>query len=309
MFLLYPYFCPKANLRLRMEMNAESKKMVILLVNYFNEEEVCFFVERQIARQTSVNIDIVITDNGSHHPERLTSLANRNSFIFVYKAGDNLGYLPGAAFGLKNYLEEGRPIPDAVILSNSDIEFAGQDFLQRIVSGEEHSSYDILGPDIFSDLLFHHQNPLMKERISIKKLKMLAFLSSNVIIHYLFLTWHYTKSRLRSKRDDSKLQTGEVVPVYGLHGSFMVFNHSFFDKGGNLDYPMKLFGEEIFLAEMALKLSLRCGYDPSLKLIHHEHKTTGIYKSRGAVRLLNKSYRFLVEGRIENGKWKIENRK
>ena len=301
MFLLYPYFCPKGNLLRQMEMNTEQKKIVILLVNYFNDEEVCSFVETQVARQISVNIDVVITDNGSHHPERLTSLANRNSCIFVYKAGDNLGYLPGAAFGLKHYLEERHSIFVAVILSNSDIEFADSEFLHRIVTGDEWPSYDILGPDIFSDLLFHHQNPLMKERISLKKLKMLAFLSSNVVIHYLFLTWYYTKSRLKSKIRDEVVENRGIAPVYGLHGSFIVFNHSFFDKGGNLDYPMKLFGEEIFLAEMALNLRLRCGYDPSLQLIHHEHKTTGIYKSRDSVKLLNKSYRYLLEQRKITG--------
>ena len=281
-------------------MENRSQRILLLLVNYFNETDTCSFVREQIQAQSWKQVEVVIVDNGSKDSEKLVQLAKEVSWVSLYKSVENLGYLPGAEFGLRKYLEKGREMPDFVILSNSDIEFVKQTFFKDLLSRAERSAFDIIGPDIYSDLLHHSQNPFMESRISIAKLKMLAFLSSKAMIHYLFLTWYYSKSRLVSLFRQKMAERSGVSPVYGIHGSFMIFSRSFFEKGGTLDFPMFLFGEEVYLAEMALKAGMRVGYDADLKIIHHEHNTTGIYKSRKAVKLLNRSYRYLIgQRRIE----------
>lgn len=155
----------------------------------------------------------------------------------------------------------------------------------------------MIGPDIYSDLLHHHQNPFMMKRISLVKLTLLAFLSSNTLLYYLFLSWYYSKSWLLSTFLNQHKKAGHCFEVYGVHGSFMIFKKSFFTKGGSLHFPLHLFGEEIYLAEMAMNLHLSVGYDPGLEIVHYEHRTTGIYKSRESVKQMNRSYQFLLSQR------------
>ena len=272
-----------------------SQRILLLLVNYFNETEICSFVLEQIQSQTWKQLEVVITDNGSHDHNKLLRLSTDISWVHIFQAVGNIGYLPGAAYGLSKYLDMGFDFPQFVILANSDIEFENDMFLETLAMGKERSEYDIIGPDIFSDLLHHHQNPLMTRRISILKLRALAFFSSNALLHYLFLTFYYGKSLLKLIFHKEGKEDHGIIPVYGVHGSFMIFNKSFFNKGGTLDYPFHLFGEEIYLAEFALENRMLVGYDPGLKIIHHEHQTTGIYESRKSVRQMNRSYNQLLD--------------
>jgi hypothetical protein len=80
----------------------------------------------------------------------------------------------------------------------------------------------------------------------------------------------------------------------------MVFNNSFFEKGGTLNYPSVLFGEEIFIAEQVLKLNLKMVYEPILHVEHHEHATTGVFKSKKTVNYLHQSYTYLLKTYFTN---------
>ncbi len=273
------------------------QKILILLVNYFNETETCSFVREQVSPQQEGNLEVIIVDNGSIDHDILSKLSDEFAWVYLCMASENLGYLPGAAFGLKNYLGKGYDLPDFVILANSDIAFANDWFFKELLEGNERSGYDMIGPDIFSDMLYQHQNPFMLARIPVQKLRMLVFLSSGAMLHYLFLIYYYSKSRIISMFRNETLEFRELIPVYGIHGSFIIFSRSFFEKGGNLDFPLHLFGEEIFLAEMALRHGMVVGFDPNLKIIHHEHGTTGAFKSRKAVKQMNRSYRYLLDHR------------
>ena len=51
----------------------------------------------------------------------------------------------------------------------------------------------------------------------------------------------------------------------------MLFASSYFDKGGTLNYPSFLFGEELFVAEQARQLNLTTVFEPSLKIEHQQH--------------------------------------
>ncbi len=86
----------------------------------------------------------------------------------------------------------------------------------------------------------------------------------------------------------------EAMKPYAIHGSFMIFNKTFFQRGGTINYPCVLFGEELFIAEQALKLNLDLLYEPSLQVEHNEHATTGTFKSKEAVAYLHQSYTFLL---------------
>ncbi len=267
--------------------------ILLILVNYFNEADTCAFVRDQVRSDRTDGPAVLIVNNGSRDADRLRQLTQDFAGVRVIEAGGNPGYLPGAALGLKTWLHEGRELPAALVVSNSDILLPGSFFRDEYLTAGR-SRFDLIGPAIVSSRLKHHQNPLMRKRISRPKLRMLGFLSSHPVLHYLFLAWYFGKSKILAPLRKSPSPEGSIIPVYGIHGSFMIFHRSFFDKGGTLDYPNPLYGEEIWLGERALRLGLRIGFDPSLQVIHREHGTTGMFKSPELVRLMHRSYRYLL---------------
>ncbi|HKC68259.1 MAG TPA: glycosyltransferase [Bacteroidia bacterium] len=269
----------------------DSPKIVFLLVNYFNEKEACSFVEEQLKPNINNFIEIVITDNGSNNFDLLQQLSLKCKSVSVVKSNTNLGYFGAANLGLTEYLKN-KELPDAVVICNTDIELKDNFFkdLQQKLASEK---FDILGPAIYSTFLNYNQNPYIPERISTAKLKFLHFISSNYILYSLLTVYFLTKAKLVNNKKNETNK--EIKNPYAVHGSFMVFNKSFFQKGGTINYPAVLFGEEIFIAEQARKLNLITVYASELKVKHHEHATTGVFKSRQAVKFLYQSYTYLLK--------------
>lgn len=267
---------------------SNSPNIVFLLVNYFNEEEVCSFIQKQLRPTENNFIDAVITDNGSN-TSLLNELQSKYANVALVKSGSNLGYFGAANLGLTNYLERNKEYPQAVIICNTDIKLAG-DFFPVLQDKLSQNNFDILGPSIYSTLFKHDQNPYILKRIKESKLKFFKFVSSAHFLYSLFTVYHILKNKLVSRT--SKHQ--EAMKPYAIHGSFMIFNKTFFQKGGTINYPCVLFGEELFIAEQALKLKLNMLYEPSLKVEHNEHATTGTFKSKEAVAYLHQSYTFLL---------------
>jgi GT2 family glycosyltransferase len=89
--------------------------------------------------------------------------------------------------------------------------------------------------------------------------------------------------------------TSHPVAIYAPHGSFLIFNWSYFSTGGTLDHPTFLFGEEIFVAEAARRLKLRVVHDPRLVVFHEEHATTGIFPRAAMARYLRESSAYMAD--------------
>ena len=132
----------------------------------------------------------------------------------------------------------------------------------------------------------------LTDTISAKKINRLRKVTSSTFSYTPYTILHLMKGKFFRKpaKNDFEL----ACNPYAIHGSFMVFNKSFFEKGGTLNYPSFLFGEELFIAETVRKLNLIQCYEPSLKINHNEHATTGVIKSKEKVAYLNQSYTYLL---------------
>ena len=266
-------------------------KILFLLVNYFNEKEVCTFVNEQLQPNVNGFIDVVIADNGSKETTLLAGLANNCTNVSLIKSKNNLGYFGAANFGLTNYLNKQKEYPDAVIICNTDIALH-DNFFETLQQQIAKQNFDVLGPSIHSSLLNYYQNPYIINRISKGKLKFLHFVSSSYILYSLFTVYHLLKTKLMGRQNS---QPSLGANPYAIHGSFMIFNKTFFEKGGTLNYPSVLFGEELFIAEQARKLNLNMMYEPTLQVKHNEHATTGVFKSRKTIAYLHQSYTYLLK--------------
>ena len=243
-------------------------KILFLLVNYFNEKEVCTFINNQLQLNEHKFIDVVIIDNRSKEPDLLNDIKNKFSNITLLNSGNNLGYFGAANFGLTHYLSQQKEYPKAIIICNTDIKLQAG-FFSVLQNKLATQNFDLLGPSIYSTFLKHHQNPYILNRISKNKLQFLHFISSTYISYTLFTIYHLLKTKLTGNKNTS---ASESSNPYAIHGSFMIFNKTFFEKGGTINYPSILFGEEIFIAEQTLQLNLKILYEPALQLEHNEDR-------------------------------------
>ncbi len=271
-------------------------KLVFILINYFNENEVSDFVAYQLGIDLiKRNVDVVIVDNGSNNNMVFEQLKNTYPDIMILNPKKNSGYFGGANIGLKEYLKE-YGMPAAVVVSNVDIEFVGTDFIDKLKSRVSENNFEVLGPDITSTFLGQKQNPYMKQRISESKIKIISAFSSNVLLYNMFLFFHFVKTKLKSFIQKAKQnESAEQSVIYGIHGSFMVFHNNYFNKGGVLEYPSFLFGEEIFVGEQCRKNGMKTVFEPSLKILHHEHSSTGIFKNKANAGFIHQSYQYLLK--------------
>ena len=96
---------------------------------------------------------------------RLVSLEDRRGVVRIYKPGANLGYLNGAAAGLRDYLRA-HALPDWTMICNTDLVFTTDTFIADIARYEMPDSGMVLAPAIISRLSKRDQNPHMKHKPS-----------------------------------------------------------------------------------------------------------------------------------------------
>jgi GT2 family glycosyltransferase len=272
-----------------------AEKILIIIMNYFNEDEVCSFIRSQVLPCKTEEMEVMVVINAMANPSLLNELTRESGDIIIVDAGKNLGYLPGARFGLNTYLSRRKQMPEAVIISNTDVTFPDPEMLRKLSGKISVKGFDILGPDVRSSFDGEHINPYIPQRISERKMRTIAFFSRNFLAFSGLLLISYLRHWAGYKMKISGQVPSEPHETYGIHGSFMVFAKSYFEKGGTLDYPFPLFGEEIFISETGRTLNLNTFFDPGLKVIHHGHSTTGFIKKPRTVKGLHEAYLYLIK--------------
>ena len=270
-------------------------KYVFILICYYNEDEVVSFIHNELGKQQFKEYSIVIVDNGSHNPFILEKETDNNQ-IFLFTPEKNLGYFGGAEFGLLKYTEVKFELPDFVVISNTDIHFEDAGLLNLMYNKYNDRDEDIFGIDILSSLNGQHQNPYIPERISRKKMEFFLQITSDTLKYNAFLLLYYAKNKLKGiLQKTGNSAYSKEGRVYSIHGSFMIFAKSYFLKGGNFSYDSFLFCEEIFIGEVARIKKMNVYYDPSFRIIHREHSTTGVFKKARDVKFMHESYQYILE--------------
>ncbi|MDP1621541.1 MAG: glycosyltransferase [Bacteroidales bacterium] len=275
----------------------DQSDILIIGVIYNTYPETLRYLE-SIAPKPSDDIMLILVDNsdGVPSPEFLIRI-NDYHFVRYLETGKNLGYFGGAREGLKYFLREHPVCPKWILVTNVDIIFT-PDFFIMLREVIDSNDLGIVAPAIISNRWNTDYNPQLLGRIPQWKLTIYRFLYSNFLIHNAFLAGAYLKKWLYGKfrkRDDDKAapdQTGRSI--YAPHGSCLVFHRNYFTRGGTLDIPQFLFGEEIMVAETALKLKLDIVYHPSLVIHDHEHASIGFFVTRKINRYYKESIKSIL---------------
>lgn len=261
---------------------SQRQTILVICVNYHNEDEAAHFVQKVLLQEGEFDLQTVIVDNneGYSGESLLAELAQQERQLLLLQPRRNLGYFGGAAMGLEKYLTVS-PLPEWVIVSNTDISFQGNQVLASLTRHYEANISTIpaiIAPSIISTATGANQNPFMYRRPS--RLRMhfykwvFGFYTSLVIYRLLSHIKGWLISKTKTNNFDLvSLAKHSIKPIriYAPHGSFIIFNRRYFEGGGTLNYGAFLFGEEIFVAETAQRLGLRIVYDPRLRIIHSDH--------------------------------------
>lgn len=272
---------------------AASQTVLLICIKYGADEDTERYLHSLRRLQSKLKLRVLVVEN-TKTSNWLPPAGQFN--CHAVQAPRNLGYFGGARYGLSQYLME-NPLPDWVIVSNVDLTIADQSFLERLGELELPREIALVAPSIRSDLTGIDQNPYMRVRPSPWRMHLYKWLYRS----RLLLNGHELSSAAAHKlaalvrRKSSLRESTSRQDIYAAHGSFLIFTRTYFESGGDLDYPEFLFGEEIYIAEKIRSLKLRVIYTPSLAVVHEEHRSTKLFKSPEIARYVSSAATYCAD--------------
>jgi GT2 family glycosyltransferase len=287
-------------------MRDTDKIMLILAVNYCSEQYAVNYILniKKIVIPPNYKIVVVVVDNSEHCTTRLAERVNgEGEHIRVIQGGSNSGYLAGIAFGY-GYYRERYPLPEWVVVSNVDILNVDKDIISKLDSNSISNPCSIT-PRIMLNESDINLNPMFCERPTKKKLDRLLLVYRFYPVYVLYQTLANMKrmiAKLRSLKAPSITINEDQRQVYFGQGSFMIFSGDSIADGKLFEYPMFLYGEEIFLGEMLSEQHFPVYYDPTIVIKIDEHASTGsFYRKRKMVMHMYNSTKYLVDLLFKKG--------
>ncbi len=261
-------------------------KAVLITVNYESADSALAFLASLERTKAFSEINVVVVDNspGGEHLSSIRPAVRKYTNAGLIESPTNRGYFGAARFAFDNYLAQGHALPDWVIVCNHDVLIEDKDFFSMLFR-ESPETVGVIAPRIQALPGRVDQNPFMRRRPSPMRWANLRFISSNygaaALWDWLWRRKSEFRSWLAARRRDSLLDgNAKRESIYAAHGSFFIFSRRYFEAGGFLDGNLFLYGEEISVAEICQSLGLPVVYEPSLRVLHKEHQSTGKVLSR-----------------------------
>jgi GT2 family glycosyltransferase len=278
---------------------------LVIGVNYQTDEHAVKFV-RSLEKYSAGDVTAILVDNTerSDPSEFFRRIGEANANIRCLQAAHNLGYFGGANFGLGQYLVSS-PLPDWVIVCNVDIEFRDSQFFSTLRELEGSESLGVVAPRIWSARSKRDLNAKISQRPTNRRMILYKVIFGNYYLQLAYEILSVLKEvvtvgiregfALFRRHPEVDKQTKQAFSIYAPHGSCMIFSRRYFKAGGNFEYSVFLFGEEIFVAETAMRLGLSVNHCPWLWVHDTEHASTGIIRSRKIAGYMKDATNYLVE--------------
>lgn len=247
-------------------------EIVISVINYGNEQDVIAFAQHLSEQTVAHNILLTITANKWSNDGQavLTNgLQNIDLAILLLDEGRNLGYLNGTLLGYDKLRRREDFAPKWIAVSNTDIQFSDNTFMERLLEKEYAEDVGCLAPSVFVPATKVFENPRYKTRLSKERMLSIIKRCSKTGMGGLMPKLSAIKGRiLRGAEEDSQY-------VYLAHGCFFFLTPELAEVLCEKPYGALLYTEESFVAETAITIGKRVYYDRSLKLYHNENAVTG----------------------------------
>lgn len=247
------------------------KNILFLCVTYNSNNELYNFLNSVCEAIKFYNdkylVEICISDNNINNNLNFDLSNFENVTIYYYKNANNLGYL-GAIRKIINYDFRLNIIDyDFITISNVDL-LLSKDFFYSLSNHKLDAKTAWIAPSIFSTKEKRDKNPKIITRPSLKKINYFILKYKFPILNYVYDIFFYKFKKNR------KVSLNNVC-IYAGHGSFMIFTNIFIPIIVKMNFPSFLFGEEIYIGELASRSYFKVIYVPEISIIDIEHVSTG----------------------------------
>ncbi|MBQ6455202.1 MAG: glycosyltransferase family 2 protein [Eggerthellaceae bacterium] len=263
--------------------------ITFLILQYQTADETEACVESiRLLKSSDYDKRIIIVDNCSTNGafEQIEARYADDPSIEFLRTRENLGFSRGNNFG---YSAVDRENTRFLVVTNNDVIFFQEDFIDRIAHCYDAYDFDIAGPDIliqnsvFPDML-RNSNPIHRSLTTasaIKKAKKTFSRTSLTIGAYgehglqvALMKTEQGKKLMRSiyEKRGWVLKPQEVQHGVTLQGACLILGPRFLERfDAVFDPPTFLGFEEDILALRAKAEGLTTVYDPSLQVLHNHH--------------------------------------
>ena len=244
------------------------------------------------------DVKVFIADNKSssksrHELEKIKKKSKLDIELFYFKK--NYFYWPAISKILNNLKFKKIKFPSWIIVCNNDIKIKDVNFFKKLRSIDK-KKYSVIGPQIINkkkvDLNPFLIEPMSNNSILYWKIYFISYWSS-VLINYI-------KKFTRIFNPKREIKYSYPIQVYAVHGSFIIFSNTFFNKGGYFDINFSMYGEELSTAEISKRIGCKIFYNPNLSVFHNEHSSTKKIKNKKLFNLARKSHFHFVKTYLKN---------
>lgn len=251
-------------------------RYLILCINYHCHGDIARMLA-SVPPEARASAEAVVVDNSRDFATVcIADIRGDYAALSVLRPETNLGYLGGAQFGLNGASQPAESY-DCVMIVNPDILFEPGFWpvLDRIMP--EIAGHGALYPSLLEGPDRIERNPFLATRPRKRYLDLRIAVSSNAVIHSLWLGLWTLKRALSGRRARAGARPlATPRDIYAGHGSLMIFLPAYFASGADFTYPVFLYGEELHLAEMCHAAGLKSRLDPRLVAHHVGQATTGL---------------------------------
>ena len=244
-------------------------KIAVYCVTYFSYTELYNYLqslENSIANVSDISLSVFIADNTTDEYQQIDFSPFTHLTATLFPFHENLGYF-GA---IRKMMIQASPLEfQYVILSNVDV-IVTSDFFAKLMTHPYNEDEGWIAPATISIENGYDLNPQATNRYSLLKLKTLLFLYKHPFIMSI-----YENTMYRTRRNIPH----NAGTVYAGHGSFIILTNKYFSECGIIDYPVFLYGEEIYLGEMCHLHGLKVKYIPELVINDIGKVSTGKMKN------------------------------
>lgn len=262
------------------------KRIAIFCVTYNTYDELSAYLNsiEQSARQAIdvAEVSVYVADN----TESAIQTIDFSSDILTVRCFNfhkNYGYF-GALERMMNEIDTAQF--DYVILSNVDITM-DENAIKALCLFNDTENVGWIAPQIYSDLEHRDRNPSVMHRYSRSKLRLLLFMYECPLAYWLYKNTLYKRKKLQSKPT-------KAADIYAGHGSYIILTQAYFQRAGAIDYPVFLYGEELYLAEQCRENALKVVYYPSMRIYDKEHASTKSLDNKFYFRCNRDAIRFIL---------------
>lgn len=247
------------------------KKLAIFCVTYHSYKELKLYltsIDKAASKVVeSLSVDVFIADNTETDFRQIDYL---DKFYYIkcliFPFYKNMGYFGGIQQVMKSVDLSSY---NFVALTNVDLTLSDDAFL-NLCKIDVEDNVGWIAVSILSQKELRDRNPSILYRYSKSKLKLLKLKFDFPILDFIYNNTLYKRKKFLKKY--------RKMDIYAGHGSFILLTKKYFEQCGIIDYPVFLFGEELYLAEECRKHALRVVYCPDIIVYDSEHVSTSKLK-------------------------------